>query len=128
MQSTLQLIFAGKELPFAVRDSALVSTDKNGLFLIGGCTNCNPRYGHSYLDTMLVLKNSTSEWKKIKLTSKNSLLKRKRHIAVVVNEKEEMVYGGKLHSLQSSMKNVKKIMSLFRQSRLRFIDLPYDNF
>ena len=84
----------GKELPFAVKDSALVSTDRNGLFLIGGCTNCNPRYGHRYSEAMLFLKNSTSEWKEIELPSSDSF-KRKKHIALTVNDNEKMLFCGK---------------------------------
>ena len=76
--------------------SAMVSTDKSGLFLIGGCTNCNPRYGHRYLDTMLFLKNSSSGWKEIELPSTNSF-QRKKHIALTVNDNEKMLFCGTFH-------------------------------
>ena len=89
--------FSGKELPFTLGDSALVSTDKHGLFLISGCTTCYNKRNPGLTNKMLVLKNTSSDWKEIELPSKTSFT-RIRHIAVAVNDNEKMVFCGNLHS------------------------------
>lgn len=75
----------------------MVSTEKNGVFLIGGCINCN-RYGEKYLEGMLVLKQSTSEWTQIELLSTDSF-RRRRHIALSVNDEEKMLFCGKFRKI-----------------------------
>ena len=84
----------GPNLPYIVKSSAMVSTDKNGVFLVGGekCDGCS--YGnYDNLVNILALTNVSNGWREKSLSDLYRM--RKNHIALSIDVAEKVVFCGK---------------------------------
>ena len=89
-------LIQGPDLPYKVLKSAMVSSDENGVILVGGEKYVG--YQKSHLGSLLAMKDIVTGWKEIDLPDLNQL--RKDHVALVVNENEKGVLCGKLTLLK----------------------------